>query len=100
MNFNYTELDMSFTKFDVVTEVGDYHDVINTPFFTNFYYVKTEFKDSLTNGVNDFFTSTYCDNHGNYLELHRYGGTRTSNLCLFSNSRDEGEDELWNDFIK
>lgn len=86
MEFYISELDMSFTKYDVVTAVREYHDIIKTPFFNNFYYEKTKFDENQDYGINDYFTSYYTDIYGNKIELHRFGGTRLDSVKIFSDN--------------
>ena len=87
IEFSISELDMSFTKYDVVTAVREYHDIIKTPFFNNFYYEKTKFDENQQDyGINDYFTSYYTDIYGNKIELHRFGGTRLDSVKIFSDN--------------
>ena len=83
IEFSISELDMSFTKYDVVTAIREYHDIIKTPIFNNFYYEKTEFDEFLDYGINSYFKSYYTDIYGNKIELHRYGGTRIDAVKIF-----------------
>ena len=95
MIFEISELD--FKNYEVVTAVKDYHDVIKTTFFDNFYYEETEFADYNDYGINDFFKSKYKDIFGNTIELHRYGGSRMDSLYIFSDIKDEIWDKMFDD---